>query len=203
MELHPGAQAWFVEGLDMWMEDSSKMAVVAQSLDDLQRLATRRNVAVIASVGSAKQKTAKGKVTEQYHGRDTLFGSVAWGRKTETIVLISKTDEDDDNSPRQYSVLPRNGSSERFWMDFKDGELRMVPRPEPRIELGQPSKPSAIDTMESSCLGKFKPGDEVLYSKELGPNATFYRWRDRAVVEGIITESRGKYFRTHRAMPQG
>ena len=161
MDLHPGAQAWFVEGLDMWMRDSNKMNVVAQVLDDLQRLATRRNVAIVASVGSSKEKTAEGKETERYHGRDTLFGSVAWGRKAETIVLISKSDADDDNCPRQYSVLPRNGWSERFWMEFTGGELRMVQQPRSR-EPEKPKKATAVDLMQLSCASKFKPGDKVV-----------------------------------------
>ena len=57
----PGVQAWFIEGLDMWFPDVLKMNVVAPLLDDLQRVATRKNVAVIATVGAPKEKTAAGK----------------------------------------------------------------------------------------------------------------------------------------------
>jgi hypothetical protein len=144
-EREPGAGAWFVEGLDLWLKEANKMSEVAQVLDELQRLATRRNAAIIATVGSAKEKTAEGRDTERYHGRDTLFGSVAWGRKSETIVLISKTDNDPlhDDCPRQYSILVRNGRSERFWMAFQDGELQVVDRPEPRkrVYRGLRAKP--------------------------------------------------------------
>jgi hypothetical protein len=196
MDLHPGAESWFVEGLDMWMQDSNKMNVVAQVLDDLQRLATRRNVAIVASVGSSKEKSAEGRETERYHGRDTLFGSVAWGRKSETIVLISKTDVDDDNSPRQYSVLPRNGWSERFWMEFTDGELRMVQKPEPR-EPAKTNKGTALGLMLLNCTAKFKPGATVAYSPDLGARATFYRWREQAFADGILVRSDGVYYRSH------
>src|ERR1700674_1718319 len=103
---HPGAEAWFIEGLDMWIPDPNKMSVVAPILDGLQRLATRRNIAIIGSVGAPKQK---GQEKDKYYGRDSLFGSAAFGRKVETVVLISPTDADDGNSVRQYSVLPRNG----------------------------------------------------------------------------------------------
>jgi len=81
IERTPGVQAWFIEGLDMWFPDVLKMNIVAPLLDDLQRVATRRNVAVIATVGAPKEKTAAGKDSERYHGRDALFGSAALARK--------------------------------------------------------------------------------------------------------------------------
>jgi hypothetical protein len=198
MDIHPGAEAWFIEGLDMWMQDSNKMNVVAQVLDDLQRLATRRNVAIVASVGSAKEKSAEGKETERYHGRDTLFGSVAWGRKSETIVLISKTDLDDDNSPRQYSVLPRNGWSERFWMEFAGGELRMVQKPEPKVVEAHKG---ALGRMLMNCMAKFKAGDIVEYSPELGARATFFRWREQAFADKILVRTDGVYYMPHGEIP--
>jgi hypothetical protein len=129
VESNPGVEVWFVEGLDLWIPDSNKMNVVGPILDDLQRLAARRFVAFIYSVGSGKEKVMEGRETERYHGRDVLFGSVAWGRKSETIVVISKTDLEDSKAPRQYSVMVRNGEDERLWMDFKDGELRLVDKP--------------------------------------------------------------------------
>jgi hypothetical protein len=187
-EGNPGAEAWFIEGLDLWLKEANKMSEVAQALDDLQRLATRRNVAIIASVGSSKEKTAEGRDTERYHGRDTLFGSVAWGRKTETIVLISKTDQDPihDDCARQYSVLVRNGRSEHFWMDFKDGELRMVSRPEApeHVYMGPPKKAALL---KRNILAQFKPGERIIYSPELGASEkTYYAWLKVAVDEGLI-----------------
>src|SRR6202453_2815535 len=128
--------------LDMWFPDGMKMNIVAPILDALQRVATRNNVAVVATVGAPKEKTAEGRDTERYHGRDALFGSSALARKAETVVLISKTDMDDENSPRQYSVLPRNGRAERYWMSFENGQLRTVDQPGPQARLykGPPSK---------------------------------------------------------------
>jgi hypothetical protein len=193
-ERNPGAEAWFIEGLDLWLKEANKMSEVAQVLDDIQRLATRRNVAVIASVGSSKEKTAEGKDTEQYHGRDKLFGSVAWGRKTETIVVISKTDNDPihDDCPRQYSVLVRNGRSEHFWMDFHNGELRMVDRPEPRIHVYK-GPPSKSDMLKQNVFAKFKPGERVIYSPALGvADKTFYGWARRAVAENVLEQRIGQ-----------
>ena len=193
-ERNPGAEAWFIEGLDLWLKEANKMSEVAQVLDDIQRLATRRNVAVIASVGSSKEKTAEGKDTERYHGRDTLFGSVAWGRKSETIVLISKTDNDPlhDDCPRQYSVLVRNGRSEHFWMDFHNGELRMVDRPEPKVHIYK-GPPSKADILKRNVLAKFKPGERVLYSPLLGVSEkTYYSWAQRAVADNVLEQRIGQ-----------
>jgi hypothetical protein len=41
---------------------------------------------------------------------------------------------------------------------------------------------------------RFKPGDEVVYSKDLGAHSTFYRWRDDAVDAGEVVQHSGRYF---------
>jgi hypothetical protein len=193
-DLNPGAEAWFIEGLDLWLREAGQMNEVSQVLDDIQRLATRRNVAVIASVGAPKEKTAEGRDTERYHGRDTLFGSVAWGRKSETIVLISKTDNDPlrDDCPRQYSVLVRNGRSEHFWMDFHNGELRMVDRPAPKVHVYK-GPPSKADMLKRNVFAKFKPGERVLYSPLLGVSEkTYYGWAQRAAADNVLEQRTGQ-----------
>ncbi|MFZ0869022.1 MAG: AAA family ATPase [Candidatus Sulfotelmatobacter sp.] len=188
----PGVQAWFIEGLDMWFPDVLKMNVVAPLLDDLQRLATRKNVAVIATVGAPKEKTAAGKDSERYHGRDALFGSAALARKAETVVLISKTDMDDENSPRQYSVLPRNGRAERFWMSYTDGALLLVDRPETK-ELDRKSGKS--DLLKRNVLARYKPGERVVYTPLLGVSRPFYYdWAKLAVADGLIEQREGMYW---------
>jgi hypothetical protein len=193
-ERNPGAEAWFIEGLDLWLKEAGKMSEVSKVLDDIQRLATRRNVAVIASVGSPKEKTAEGRDGERYRGRDAIFGSVAWGRKSETIVLISKTDNDPlhDDCPRQYSVLARNGRSEHFWMDFHNGQLRMVDRPEPQVHVYK-GPPSKSDMLKQNVFAKFKPGERVLYSPLLGVSEkTYYSWAQRALAENVLEQRIGQ-----------
>jgi AAA domain len=195
MEREPGVEVWFVEGLDMWIQGQGKMDAVAPVLDNLQRLAARRKVALIYSVGSSKEKSASGKNTERYHGRDVVFGSVAWARKAETVVIISLTDAEDDNSARQYSVLVRNGQNEKLWMEFTDGELRLVAKPEQ--QQAEVPKASAMDIMHENCITVFKPGEQVVYRKGLGARATFFRWRDQAFSDGILVRSDGLYYRGH------
>ncbi|HLX84412.1 MAG TPA: hypothetical protein VKR59_10980 [Terriglobales bacterium] len=191
-QLHPGAEAWFIEGLDLWLKESDKMGGVAPALDELQRIATRRNVAIIASVGTPKQKTQEGKDTERYRGRDTLFGSVAWGRKSETIVLISKTDDDPlhDDCPRQYSVLVRNGRSEHFWMGFNGDGLCIVDRPGPVVTI-----PPKTDMLKRNVFARFKPGERIKYTADLGASdKTYYKWAAKMALDGLIEQRDGGYW---------
>lgn len=194
IEANPGVEAWFIEGLDMWFTDGLKMNVVAPVLDDLQRLATRSNVAVIATVGAPKEKTKEGGDTERYHGRDALFGSAALARKSETVVLISKTDMDDENAPRQYSVLPRNGRAERFWMSFVDGQLTLVDRPEPR-EREHNGPPSKAHLVRMNILARFNPGERIVYSPEFGvSDKTFYKYVKEMIPEGFVEQREDRMF---------
>jgi hypothetical protein len=197
IEANPGAEIWFIEGLDMWVKESMKMNILAPILDALQRLAARRNIAIIASVGSSKEKTAEGKETERYHGRDVLFGSVVWGRKAETIVLISKTDPDNENCPRQYSVLVRNGWGERFWMDFHDGELHMVAQPEPK-ERKYSGPPSRSSLVRLNVIAHFKAGERITYSPGLGASSnTYYKCLKEMTAEGKVEKrADGNFYRT-------
>src|ERR1039457_1451133 len=197
IEANPGVEAWFIEGLDMWFKDALKMNTVAPVLDDLQRLATRSNVAVIATVGAPKEKTMEGRDTERYHGRDALFGSAALARKAETVVLISKTDVEDENAPRQYSVLPRNGRAERFWMSFVDGQLSPVERPEPK-EREYNGPPSKTALMLLKIRGKFEIGACISYSADLGVSRnTYHNWLPGAAAEGVIEKRYGRYYLLH------
>jgi hypothetical protein len=196
IEINPGVEVWFIEGLDMWFPDGMKMNIVAPILDALQRVATRNNVAVVATVGAPKEKTAEGRDTERYHGRDALFGSSALARKAETVVLISKTDMDDENAPRQYTVLPRNGRAERYWMSFADGQLRLVDRPEPK-EREYSGPPKRTPLVREKIMATFKPGDVVTYSPEMGASdKTYQKCLREMAAEGLL-EKRvdGRYYR--------
>jgi hypothetical protein len=166
-----------------------RMEVVAPFIDSLQRVATRHRVCIVGTVGSPKQKA-----DDRYYGRDALFGSSALARKVETIVLISLTDYKDGNSPREYTIMPRNGPEERIYLkwDRNAGALVQCEKPEPVEEEKKPSK--AIAHMAKNCFHRFKPGDEVIYSRDLGANATFYRWRDDAVEQGLVTCHGGCYY---------
>jgi hypothetical protein len=60
------------------------------------------------------------------------------------------------------------------------------PEPAPKVS-------KAVGRMARNCFHKFKPGDEVVYSDDLGSVGTFHRWRDDAVDTGTVAHHRGKY----------
>ncbi|MGB9071461.1 MAG: hypothetical protein WCC22_02235 [Terriglobales bacterium] len=184
IDRNPGVEAWFIEGLDLWIPKQNEMAVVAPILDGLQRLATRRNVAVVASMGAPKQKPK-----DRYFGRDALFGSSAFARKVETVVTITLTDADNGDSVRRYTVFPRNGRVEDLYMGWSAGGLTLVDKPAEQV-----NENTARYRMGLNVLAAFKPGDQVVYSPDFGPEATFYRWRKRAVKDGQVVYHRGAYF---------
>ena len=128
---NPGVEVWFIEGLDMWIPEMNRMETVAPVMDGLQRLATLHDVAVIATVGSPKQK---GK--DRYTGRDALFGSAALARKAETIVTVGWTDDEDPNSVRKVVVMPRNGQSESLFFTWINGRFELTKEPQTMVNVG-------------------------------------------------------------------
>jgi hypothetical protein len=184
---NPGVQVWFIEGLDLWSPNMLKMEILAPVIDALQRVATKHNVCVLATVGSPKMRG-----DDRYFGRDALYGSSALARKVETVILISLTNREDADSVRMYDVMPRNGKMERMFMKWEPSQgLVITEKPEEPEPERKVSK--AIAQMSRNCFHKFKPGDEVVYTPDLGANGTFYRWRDDAVETGTVVHHSGKY----------
>jgi len=185
---NPGVQVWFIEGLDMWSKNMLKMEVLSPEIDALQRVATKHNVCVLATVGAPKMKA-----DDRYFGRDALYGSSVLARKVETVVLIALTNREDADSTRQYEVYPRNGKMEKLYMKWEPGQGLVVtekpPDPEPEKKVSK-----AMVHMARNCFHRFKPGDEVVYSKELGAHSTFYRWRDDAVECGQVVNHGGCFY---------
>lgn len=185
---NPGVPVWFIEGLDMWSKNMVKMEVLSPEIDALQRVATKYNVCVLATVGAPKMKG-----DDRYFGRDALYGSSVLARKVETVVLISLTDREDADSVRQYDIYPRNGKMEKLYMKWEPGQGLVVtekpPEQEPERKVSK-----AMAHMARNCFHKFKSGDEVVYSKELGSEGTFYRWRDDAVDAGQVVQHSGKHY---------
>jgi hypothetical protein len=184
----PGVQVWFIEGLDLWSPNMMKMEILAPVIDALQRVATRHNVCVLGTVGAPKMKG-----DERYFGRDALYGSSALARKVETVILISLTNREDADSVRQYDVMPRNGKTEKMYMKWEHPYGLVVTEKPPDLEpVKKVSK--AMAHLARNCFHRFKPGDEVVYSRELGSEGTFYRWRDDAVDTGLVVQHSGAYY---------
>lgn len=184
VEQCPGVEVWFIEGLDLWIPDMNKMNVVAPIVDSLQRIATRHNVAVLATVGAPKQK---GK--DRYYGRDALFGSAALARKVETVVLMSLCNEEDPNSVRRCWVLPRAGRAEVMYFAWGAEGLVLTDKPE-EVQDDR----SANARMMSAIQATFGPNEPIEYRPSFGPERTFYRCKKWAVERKLLVTSNGKAY---------
>jgi hypothetical protein len=187
IEREPGVECWFIEGLDLWIKDPNKMEVVGPVIDGLQRIATRRNVSVLGTVGSPKQRGKDNK----YSGRDTLFGSAALARKVETVVLMQLHNDEDPNSVRRCTVLPRNGRAETLYFEWQANGLCLTTEPQAVEEV------KAIDRMELRIFQVVQPGDEIKYQPGFGNRNLFFEWKNRAMEQGKVTRSSGKYYRAY------
>jgi hypothetical protein len=185
LSANPGVEVWFIEGLDMWIPEMNKMDVVAPIMDGLQRLATMHDVALIATVGSPKQK---GK--EKYTGRDALFGSAALARKAETIATVGWTDDDDSNSVRKVVVMPRTGQTETLFFTWLDGRFTLTKEPKAVLNVGT----GANQNLTKAVAARFANGEPVTYQPSFGSDRTFDRWRKWAADNGLIRKVKNRWF---------
>ena len=101
--------------------EATGMKETKKFLKTVAAVAQKWDIAILATVGAPKQK---GNKKDRYTlTRDRVFGSVAWGRLTSTLLDISLTVEEDPDSVRLIQVLPRTGRRERFYFEFEDGRL--------------------------------------------------------------------------------
>lgn len=176
---NPGAEAWLIEGLDMWVKNVNDLEAVSELIDSLQRVAIRHNIAVLATLGSAKQKQG-----ERYlQHRDSLFGSIAFGRKAETVLLMELHNPENPDSVRRCTILTRCGKSEQYYFEFRANEgLCMTEKP----EAVAVRKESAFTKIEDAVFSAFKPGDVIEYQPAFGKRTTFYDWRKSAIADGKV-----------------
>ncbi len=182
---NPGVEVWFIEGLDMWIPEMNRMETVAPVMDGLQRLATLHDVAVIATVGSPKQK---GK--DRYTGRDALFGSAALARKAETIVTVGWTDDEDPNSVRKVVVMPRNGQSEMLFFTWINGRFELTKEPQTMVNVGTDN----YRHITKAVVARFSDGVPVKYLETFGAERTFYSWQKWAASQGLIHKIKNRWF---------
>jgi hypothetical protein len=189
MERHPSVECWFIEGLDMWLPNIYDMKNVATLIDSLQRLALLYDAAIVATVGSPKMKSKEGK----YSGRDSLFGSVALGRKAETVVLFGFHDSEDSNSVIVCEVKVRCGAPEKFYLAWGEHGLQPTTKPE-ATPSGPKAKPTEAHPLKKRIFERFNAGDRIEFSDDLGVSkGTFYTWLEKAESVGIVERRGVKY----------
>jgi hypothetical protein len=121
------AKAVFVEGVDMWAEDSTSKRAVAQLMGDLRAVAVHYDISILLSVGSQKFKPK-----EQYqHTRARVSGADSWVRMAHTCVNVA---EDPSDGVRTITIDARTGPKQVVKMQFEeDGRLHIVPT---AVEIG-------------------------------------------------------------------
>jgi hypothetical protein len=109
----------FIEGADQFLSKPNESPNVSQFLKGLQKIAAHYFISIILSVGSGKNKGGdKGYVIQ----RESIYGSVAWGRNTETVVCINYAG-DETNTERVMVASHRNAAAEKFAMRYENGVL--------------------------------------------------------------------------------
>ena len=183
----PNVKLWILEGLDFWTPELHKLDKVGDVLDALQRVATAHRVAIVGTLGSPKQKEH-----DRYaSGRDQFMGSVAFGRKSETCISISRTS---DKNVRKMAVYTRNTGDEEFYTTWNETGLVLTTKPEDYDKDAELT--TAAHKMEMNVFAACHPGDELRYAKHFGPAATFFRWRRIAEAAGKVVKTAKKWYRT-------
>jgi hypothetical protein len=117
----------FLEGLDLLMKNQLKMDSAAPNLAYLREVATHYHFSLICTAGCPKQR---GKDKYEAGSRDQIFGSVAFSRMTDTILLLSS-----DAATHQTTAYFqfRNSASVKQVLAWEDGRLvpYVSPPPEP------------------------------------------------------------------------
>jgi hypothetical protein len=127
--------------------------LVSKMMHGLQKIARDHHFALLASIGSPKQKSSD-KYTSK---RDQIIGSQAWARMAETVVHLAQEDEDDPNGKRSLSFLPRNGRDEVIPITL-DENRRPARAPEEPPADKQDVWKQILDWIRSDASG-IKPGD--------------------------------------------
>lgn len=109
----------FVEGMDGLVENPNKMEIVTPFLNGLQKIAEHYHISIIGSVGSPKVKMGEGYASM----RDKVFGTVQWGRKTETVLVLQFAEGDDTSVNRDLAVLLRNAPAQKYKLKMENGRL--------------------------------------------------------------------------------
>lgn len=187
----PTIRVLFVEGfaaLAPASKSSHDYSATARWLSSTMKLSSSRDLTFFGSVHSPKMREK-----ERYaNPRQRILSSVAWAAFTETIILVELVNEEDENSLRRITLLPRNVPAQSFEMAFKDGLL-------------VPATPQQLDSVSAMLMGqyigRFRPDDifttaqavEYGETKNLS-KSTVMRWLQAAVECQILYKiGHGRY----------
>lgn len=188
-EMTPLPQIVFVEGADMLVDDCNKKQIVATFMNNLRKIAEQYNIAVIVSVGAPKSKIGEGYIEK----RSQVAGTEAWGRLSETIMVLQYSAGNDMKLERELSVLPRNAAPEGFALIFDGGRLRL--RTDADVQIRQDEMLEWVQQQDQQVginpAAKWWTAAEM----ELALDKTHtkvWRWLQVALEKRWITEQPGK-----------
>jgi len=101
-------------------------------------------------------------------------------------------DENDPNSVRRCTVLPRNGRAETLYFEWQSEGPCLTTEPQAVPEL------KAINRMEQRIFQAVQPGEEIRYQPGSGNRNLFCECKNRLVKDGKVTRSNGKYYRAFK-----
>jgi Bifunctional DNA primase/polymerase, N-terminal/AAA domain len=198
----PVPEVVLIEGLDMWARQAGNMEVATDIMRNLRDVAQHYNVAIVGTVGCPKQKPK-----EKYAlARDKVFGSQAWGRRADTIIVFAEYTEPDRKGhqagDRDVHVLLRNAPEQRVTMRFQNGllvEVKTLP-----VEFN--TEAEEVDTLRKQFerwvgnLESFTMAD----ASEANPDVSYHTllrwakglrngWRSKKTQTGLVfRQSRAK-----------
>jgi hypothetical protein len=183
LEQHPDIKTLAIEGVDFIAEDKKEVCAL---LDSLVLVATKHQIPIIGTIGAPKMKQNDRYVLK----RSSIYGTMAWGRKIETIVLLSRQDESDENGPRQCDVLVRNGRSEKFTFAWDNNRLV-----EPVAGIPAPLQPKKPLSAFERFLKTKRLGEQLKHTPGCGISRTeFYDGRKEYIGKGVCLD-KGEYYR--------
>jgi AAA domain len=196
----PLPQIVFIEGWDMLVKDANKMDVVAPFMREMQKIASHFHLALIGSVGAPKSKPGDGYISK----RDSIFGSVAWSRMSETVMALQYPAGEDTSLQRELTVMLRNAPSESFSLIMKEGRLEIQTEAD-KAQVQTKETAHEIEWFKHQArLGKADPSKKwwtVLdLERSLGvSDATAWRWTKNAHAKGYIVKKTGRRIGTKAA----
>jgi hypothetical protein len=185
---YPEARVWFIEGIDLISEKVSDSKTVSSELKQLRRIAAKHNVAVIGTMGSAKIKEATG----GYNGRDKLFGSTAWARKTSTIILLDGYADEELEDYRKLTILYRASKKEKYYFQFTESGFFQTDEPKSAPNIA--GETAEFRRMTERAKTIFKLDEPLGHRPAIGAVKTYERWTKWAYSVGILTKNKGRYY---------
>ena len=118
-----------IDGIDCLVPKLTDSREVGRLLFQCSKLAQASDAALLCILGTAKVKEGEGYA----HPRERIIGSSFWGRLSEDIVLISASEEREDQNARVASILPRNAAETNINLTFQGGRLirEILAQPDP------------------------------------------------------------------------